>query len=144
MRIGQGGSNLDNAHAGGMFIAVDDNGTLHEKAFTEFKKEFIEHPDTHLKFNNYKIDFFPEVLKAAVKCHSMIPQLGCINWDFTIDANGDPILIEANLRGGGIWMLEMAHGCGPFGDKTPEILRWMKKMKYLKFTEREPYRYGEM
>lgn len=55
MRIGQHGSHLDNAHAGGMFIAVNNNETLHEKAFTEFKEEYIEHPDTHVVFNGYKI-----------------------------------------------------------------------------------------
>jgi hypothetical protein len=144
MRIGQGGSNLDNAHAGGMFIAVNDDGSLHKKAFTEFKQEFTEHPDTHLKFENYKIALFPKVLNAAVKCHTMIPQLGCINWDFTIDEDGNPVLIEANIKGGSVWLPEMAHGCGPFGEKTPEILRWMRKVKHLKFTERKPYRYGKM
>lgn len=144
MRIGQGGSNVDNAHAGGMFIAIDDDGTLHEKAFTEFKNEFTEHPDTHLKYNGYQIMLFPEVLKAAKRCHSLIPQIGCINWDFTIDDNGNPILIEANIRGGSIWLFQMAHGRGIFGDKTPEILKWLRMMKHMKKPERLKYPYGKI
>ncbi len=127
MRIGQGGSHLDNAHAGGMFIAIDTDGSLHDTAFTEFKEKFREHPDTHLKYNGYKIPLFPKVLEAAVHCHSFIPQVGCINWDFTIDESGEPLLIEANLRGGGIWLFEMAHGTGPFGENTAEILKWISK-----------------
>lgn len=143
MRIGQGGSNVDNAHAGGMFIAIDDDGTLHEKAFTEFKNEFTEHPDTHLKYNGYQIMLFPEVLKAAKRCHSLIPQIGCINWDFTIDDNGNPILIEANIRGGSIWLFQMAHGRGIFGDKTPEILKWLRMMKHMKKSEWLKHAYGK-
>lgn len=144
MRIGQGGANVDNAHAGGMFIAIDDDGTLHNTAFTEFKKEFRFHPDTKLRFDGYRINLFPEVLKAAKRCHSYITQIGCINWDFTIDRDGNIILIEANLKGGSIWLFEMAHGKGIFGDKTLEILRWMKLMKQTKKSERNKYAYGRM
>ena len=142
MRIGQGGANVDNAHAGGMFIAIDADGSLHDKAFTEFNLTFEEHPDTHLTYKGYKIPLFPNVLKAAIKCHSFIPQVGCINWDFTIDEMGNPILIEANIRGGGIWMFEMAHGTGIFGEKTPEILRWIRKMEHTKKSDRQKFSYG--
>lgn len=143
MRIGQGGANVDNAHAGGMFIALDDDGTLHEKAFTEFKKEFTEHPDTKLKFKGYNIELFSKVLDAAIRAHSYIPQIGNINWDFTIDMEGNPVLIEANIIGGGIWLFEMAHGCGIFGERTPEILRWVRVMKDLRTTERARFMFGK-
>lgn len=144
MRIGQGGNYLDNAHAGGVFIAIDDNGTLHEIAFTEFQDRYDSHPDTGLQFKGYKIPLFPKVLKAALRMHEMIPQVGCVNWDFTIDEFGDPVLIEANINGGGIWIIEMAHGCGAFGDKTQEILQWMHKMKHTKAFERNKYAFGQM
>ena len=142
MRIGQGGANVDNAHAGGMFIALDDDGVFHDKAFTEFKQEYKEHPDTKVVYHGYRIDLFPNVLKAAIKAHSYLSQLGCINWDFTMDENGDPVLIEANIRGSGIWLFEMAHGCGPFGELTPEILRWIRIMKNTKYSERSRFSYG--
>jgi hypothetical protein len=144
MRIGQGGQYLDNVHAGGIFVAISDDGTLHSTAFTEFKKEFTTHPDTKIKFENYKINLFPNVLAAAEKCHSMLPQIGCINWDFTIEEDGNPVLIEANIRGSGIGSSQMAHGCGRFGEKTPEILRWMRFMKNLPKTERYKYPYGKI
>ena len=137
LRIGRGGKFLDNAHAGGMFIAIDDDGTLHEKAFTEFNKQFTEHPDTHLKFNGHKIKNYPDVIKAAEKMHEAIPQVGIINWDFTIDKSGTPILIEGNMAAGGIWLAEMAHGKGLFGDDTAEILQWTRKMKDMSFSQRQ-------
>lgn len=68
MRIGRGGSYLDNAHAGGMFIALSDDGTLHKTAFTEFKEEFVEHPDSKLKFEGYRIPLLPNVVDAVKEC----------------------------------------------------------------------------
>ena len=142
MRIGQGGNYLDNAHAGGMFIAIDDDGTVHKTAFTEFKQEYIKHPDTGLVFEGYRIDLLPKVIEATKKMCNTISQVGCINWDFTIDAAGEPVLIEANMNGGSIWLVEMAHGCGGFGEKTPEVLKWLKKMKKVGITEYDKYQYG--
>lgn len=144
MRIGKGGSILDNAHAGGMFIAVSNDGVLHEKAFTEFKKEFTEHPDTKVIFHGYQIEYFEKMVEKAIATHEAIPQIGCVNWDFTIDVEGNPVLIEANLRGGSVWLIEMAHGCGAFGEKTPEVLRWIRLMKKLPKSSRKEFSFGKM
>lgn len=129
MRIGQGGSYLDNAHAGGMFIAIEDDGRLHETAFTEFNQQYQEHPDTKLIFEGYKVEKLPDAIEAAKKMHLMIPQVGCVNWDFTINEEGAPVLIEANLRGGSIWLFQMAWGKGAFGNRTEDILKWIKEME---------------
>lgn len=144
MRIGRGDSFLDNAHAGGMFIAVDDDGQLHREAFTEFKEVYSSHPDTNVVFAERKIPLLPEVIKAAEKMHYAVPQVGCVNWDFTIDTDGVPVLIEANIRGGSIWLPEMAHGKGPFGENTVEILRWLKIMNAAKPSDRPKYAFGKM
>lgn len=53
------------------------------------------------------------------------PQLGIISWDLTVDQNGEIVLIEANTRGQGIWISQMAHGCAPFGENTADILRYV-------------------
>ena len=139
MRIGQGGNYLDNAHAGGMFIAIDDDGTLHDKAFTEFNTQFTEHPDTHMKFSGRKINDFPKALKSAKRMHEAIPQVGIINWDFTVGEDGSPIIMEGNMRYGSIWLAQMSHGRGLFGDDTAEILQWTRKMKSMKLSERIRY-----
>ena len=127
MRIGRNGSFLDNAHAGGVFIAVNPDGTLHKTAFTEFKDEFKEHPDTHLVFEGHQIKNFEKVVESAKRMHAAMPQLGVINWDFTIDKDEVPVLIEANIMKGGIWIFQMAWGCGCFGENTIAILEWLKE-----------------
>lgn len=144
LRIGQGGNYLDNAHAGGMFIGVKDDGTLADRAFTEFRDVFTAHPDTGTVYRGYRIELFPKVLAAARRMCELLPQIGSVNWDFTLNEAGEPVLIEANLMGGGIWASEMAHGCGPFGERTAEVLRWMNLMRHLPASERHKYRYGKM
>lgn len=136
MRIGQRGGVLDNAHAGGMFIAVEDSGSLHEVAFTEFREEYREHPDTHVIFADYSIPLVPKVIEAAEKLHSAIPQLGVVSWDLTIDKDGQPLLIEANTFGASIWFFQMAHGKGLFGENTEDILSWIREKKHMKKSER--------
>lgn len=148
MRIGSGGAYLDNAHAGGMFIAVDDDGTLHKKAFTEFKMEFEEHPDSKLRFEGHKISHMDRVFESVKKMHVCIPQVGVVNWDFTIDEDGCPVLIEANMNNGrqcgSIWLMEMAHGCGAFKENTEEVLKWVAKLEKLPKSKRKNYKFGRM
>ena len=37
--VGVEGKDVDNAHVGGIFIGISDDGILQEKGFTEFKDE---------------------------------------------------------------------------------------------------------
>lgn len=137
MRIGRGNACIDNAHAGGIFIAIENDGIMHKTAFTEFCDKFDEHPDTKIKFEGHKIVGVDKVIDAAKYMHQALPQIGTYNWDFTIDENGEPVLIEANVNDGSIWLIEMAHGKGAFGDNTKDILKWIRKMKSLKISERK-------
>ena len=127
LRIGQGGNYLDNAHAGGMFIGVDDNGELKREAFTEFGKRYKAHPDTKIQFQGYRFDFIPDLIATAKKLHLNAPQLGIISWDITVDQDGVFVLIEANTRGQSVWFPQMANGKGAFGENTEEILQFISK-----------------
>lgn len=127
MRIAQGKNNLDNAHAGGMFIGVSDSGKLCDCAFTEFQDRYYAHPDTKIKFAGYEINETPKMLEAVEKLHQRIPQVGMISWDVTVDNNGCVVIVEINLQGQTIWMSQMSNGKGAFGDNTAEILKWISK-----------------
>ena len=144
LRLGMGKAYLDNAHQGGVFIAVDSDGTLHKTAFTEFNRKFDVHPDSGIKFEGYKISQFPSVVAAAKKLHALIPQLGVINWDFTVNQSDEPVLIEANTQSGSIWLFQMAHGKGVFGDRTSEVLRWMRAVKKVPHSKWGDYAFGNI
>ena len=75
--------------------------------------------------------------------HITVPQLGVVNWDFTLNENGVPILIEANVVSGSVWLPQMAHGKTPFGDHTAEVLKWLRLMKKTKPADRYKYAFGK-
>lgn len=141
LRLGVGGSCVDNIHANGIFVGIKDDGSLLDMAYNDRIERFEKHPDTGFVFKGVRLSRFPEVLCAAEKMHQIMPQIGVINWDFTLCESG-PVLIEANINSGSIDMCQKAHGRGPFGDDTAEILRWMGKMKKLPMSKREKFAFG--
>lgn len=126
MRIGQGGGMVDNAHAGGMFIGVSDNGKLLKEAFTEYQNKFEQHPDTKIVFKDYQLPCVDKVKKCAVRLHSKVPMLDFVSWDFTINSDEEIVLIEANMHSQAVWFPQIAHGKAIFGDNTGRILREIK------------------
>lgn len=144
MRLGSGGSTVDNISSGGMFLAVDDDGTLHDTAFNERNIHYTKHPDTKLVFKGYVIPYVDKMIQAAIRMHEVCAQMGICYWDFTLDTTGEPVLLEINLNNGGIRPAQMSHGKGLFGENTAEILRWTAKMKKLSFRERRKYGFGYM
>lgn len=141
MRIGCGKSAVDNAHAGGVFIGVSDRGLLAPSALTEFNERFTKHPDTGVVFDGYRIFGAEKVIGAAEQMHATMPQVGIVSRDFTVDEDGEPLVIEANIRGS-IWIPQMANGVPGFGDAAADILRWLRFMNAKKPHERLNYKFG--
>ncbi|MCQ2354290.1 MAG: hypothetical protein MJ102_04200 [Clostridia bacterium] len=127
LRLGRGGNRLDNAHAGGVFIGVSDEGIMEAEAYSEFGERVSVHPDTGVTFKGYELDFVPELIAAAEKMHLNAPQLGVISWDLTVDEKGGIVLVETNTTGQTIWFPQMANGRGAFGENTADILRFVSK-----------------
>lgn len=123
MRIGKGGGVVDNAHAGGIFIGVDDEGRLLKEAFTEYQQRYEVHPDTNIVFAGYQLPNIADIKQVAVQLHKQVPMLEYVSWDFTIDDNNKIVLIETNLHSQALWMSQMAHGEAFFGEDTRFILR---------------------
>lgn len=127
MRIGQGKSNLDNAHQGGMFIGLTDEGALRDCAYTEFQDRYYSHPNSNLVFKGYEVPELNMALSAVEKLHQRILQVGMISWDVVVNDKNEVIIIEMNVLGQSVWLSQMAHGVGAFGENTADILKWVKK-----------------
>ena len=55
------------------------------------------------------------------KAHKMLSRFGIISWDFAVDENSEPILIEYNLNYPDVMIYQMNNG-PLFGDLTQTIL----------------------
>lgn len=126
MRIGCAGNEVDNIHAGGLFIGLNDNGELLENAYTEFQTIYKSHPDSNVIFKGYNIKGIDRIINIAYKCHGLTPHMGIISWDFSIDNKDRIVLIEVNLTGQSVWFPQMAHGKGIFGENTKFMLNLIK------------------
>lgn len=127
LRIGQGGGTVDNAHAGGMFIGVTDEGKLLKEAFTEYQTRYTVHPDTNIQFENYQLPCIPEIRQTAIRLHQQVPMLQFVSWDFTVDKEENIVLIEANLHSQSVWLSQIAHGKSIFGEDTGKMLQQARK-----------------
>ena len=127
LRLGRNGNRIDNAHAGGIFVGVDDDGRFMDYAFTEFRDSFSSHPDTGYVFKGSSLPYIRSMINVAEKMHVNGLSLGLISWDITVDEDGTFVLIEANTNGQTVWFPQMASGKPAFGENTFEILKWLRK-----------------
>ena len=131
LRIGRNKSYRDNAHAGGIFVAVSNNGEIISNGKTEFGEDIEIHPDSNIKLKGYKIQNVYKIIDAAKKVASLLPRVGVIDWDFILNEKGEPVCIEGNMFWGGIWLIQMSHGVSAFGDNTARVLQLIKNNKPL-------------
>lgn len=129
MRIGSGGAYVDNIHAGGLCIGVQENCSLRKFAFTEMGNKFETHPDSHVSFEDYSIPLLSKIKEIAKRLHGSIPQLKMISWDWSLDSDGIPILIEINISGQAVWFPQMLNGEAIFGDNTEYFAEIIRKKR---------------
>ena len=126
MRCGNGRSKLDNIHAGGYCVAVDEDGSVGEIAYklgyADICEKMTTHPVTNKQFSKCRITEIASVIDAACRLHGRLPHIGVIGWDFSISKAGKPLIIEANYHGNGIWLPQIVHGKCFFRNDTKEIL----------------------
>ena len=130
LRIGQGGSVVDNTSAGGVFVGVSDDGKLNSYALRKDSTEKIyEHPDTKVAFGGYCIPQIKEIIEAAEAIHKRIPQLGMIAFDLSIDKDSNIVLVEINTEWPGIFIVQAGLAEPAFGENTAKILQWIRDNK---------------
>lgn len=131
LRIGGGGSEVDNIHAGGMSIAVGNDGSLAKKAYRlgygDSFESFDKHPDTNVVFEGYKLSFIDRLIETAKRLHEMTANIGTISWDFTVDDNGEIVVIEANFRGQSVWFPQMLSGESFYGENMVDVLKKLRR-----------------
>ena len=120
IRMGVNGACVDNECSGGINCGVDINGHLSEVAYDGSGKIYTRHPQG-FKFDKGYIPCYEKILSVIKEQHKKLPYFGLISWDFTVDENENPIMIELNLSWCGLNFHQLHHG-PLFGDKTEEML----------------------
>jgi len=101
LRVGVGGSVVDNFNSGGMFVLLDEDGVIITDAVNKNTEIFEKHPTSGVTFKGYQIPFFKEaeeMVKSAARLGAA-NGVRYVSWDVAISPAG-PVLIEGNHNPG--------------------------------------------
>jgi hypothetical protein len=87
----------DNFSIGGLCVGIEPDGQLQKYGFYKpsFGTKTEVHPDTKIKFSDFKIPFYTEAVDTVCRAHAFFYGVLAIGWDVAITENG-PVLIEGN------------------------------------------------
>jgi hypothetical protein len=122
LRIGKQGSFLDHDNLGGLGISIKEENHFDEYAYNYYGDRFSS--VNNIKFSEAgKVPFIDETCEVAIKTASRIFYARLLALDFTVDEEGNVLLIEINCWGNGITQYQMNNG-SLFKEFTNEILEY--------------------
>lgn len=99
LRIGRKGKNVDNFCAGGLVASIDmETGRISSEAFDKYANSYKLHPDTKIKFMNYQLPYWDDIISTVKEAAKRVPKCRYIGWDVAIRNDGKICLIEGNTR----------------------------------------------
>ncbi|MBR4078741.1 MAG: hypothetical protein IKK29_00875 [Christensenellaceae bacterium] len=99
IKVGQKGSFVDNGGAGGILVHVDPKtGMLDSEGCDENGVIYSVHPHTGVVFRGYQLPNWEKAIELAHELSSKISGLKYIGWDFTLNAEGEWIIVEGNAK----------------------------------------------
>ena len=128
IRMGGGGSLVDNAHAGGVFVGINSNGRLGKYATTDSADYIPLHNGICFESEDIVIPNFEKVKEFAAKVITCVPHHRLFALDIMIDENNNPRLIEFNISGFSVWLYQFAIST-VFGEHTDEIIEYCVQHK---------------
>ena len=98
LRMGVGGSVVDNAGAGGVLASVDpETGIVRTPAMTKKGDSFLCHPDTGAQIIGFHVPRWDELLALVDTLAHVVPEQPYVGWDLALTDNGW-VMIEGNDR----------------------------------------------
>lgn len=129
VRIGQEGSLVDNAHAGGVFVGVDlSTGKLGEYVIDQYGKKRNTWNNIDFSSSNYILPFWQDVITFAEFVGTKVHHHRLLALDIALSGSGKPFLIEYNIDSFSYWLF-MLTGQEVFGEYTDEIIDYCSKKK---------------
>ena len=124
LRIGRGGSRVDNQSSGGLTCGVD-NGVLRPVAHLMYQP-FEVHPDWDVPFAGARVPSWREAVDGCIRAHEMVPTMDLMSWDIAIDTEERPVLIEFNTYQQALLMHQKENGPLP-----PDVLsEWAARARF--------------
>ena len=128
IRIGKDGSLVDNAHAGGMFVGVNNDGILGKYVCNQYGEKETIFNNVNFSIGEFKIPNYEKIKEFAERVASALPHQRLLALDVMLDEDNNPVLLEYNIRAFSVWLFQFTNGSG-FGGFTDEIIEYCVKHK---------------
>ena len=97
LRMGIGGSVIDNIGGGGIFVPIDTvTGVIKNNAIDSKGNEYEKHPDTNKAIKGTILPYWRKVVEMCKDASKIVQGAVFIGWDICILPSGKVELIEAN------------------------------------------------
>lgn len=128
MRIGRDGSYVDNAHAGGLYIGIEQDGSLGKYLCDQYGNKYDSINGINFKDTSYKIPNFQSILNFSKDVARNVIHHRCLALDVMIDKNGMPKLIEFNINTFSMWLFQFT-GHTMYEEYTDEVINYCKNKR---------------
>jgi len=99
VRMGNNGSQTDNATSGCITSGFDERGKLHPYATDHWTYEkYKKHPSSHFTFENTTLPNVEACFELVKNAHEKLLYFDLVSWDIAIDRLGEPHLIEIGVN----------------------------------------------
>ena len=98
LRYGRNNRIVDNAHFGGLFSVIDDNGVAVAAGDVD-RHQYVTHPDTGVCLTGFKVPDWEKACEMVRSLATKVGDLRFIGWDLAFTDRGW-ILVEANTSPG--------------------------------------------
>ena len=97
LRVGRGGSVVDNFSAGGITALIDpESGKLYTDGVDKKGNSFEAHPDTFVRFKGFQIPDWDEAVKMVKAAALSVPGNHYCGWDLAYTDKNGWCMVEAN------------------------------------------------
>lgn len=97
LRMGAGGSFIDNTHSGGVFASINiKTGELETDGIDSNGNHYEFHPNSNKKIKGFKIPYWEKVIETCNNATKVVPNTLFAGWDICVCANGNIEFIEGN------------------------------------------------
>jgi hypothetical protein len=122
LRMGQGGSQLDNASQTGLVCKIDvQTGGFDDLIHMGHGRTTDRHPDSQFSFKGYTFPYWKQIKDFVTVTAQKMESIPYMGWDIAYSKDG-PVVIEMNA-GAGLEYLQDCHGGvrEAYGIKDPKV-----------------------
>lgn len=118
IRTGKAGAFQDHF---GIIYGIDANGQLYDYGIKSHAGNKLYSDDLDMDIEQLHIPNFDKIIHTIKTEHSKLSHFRLVAWDFAINEDGEPLLVEFNIKAPGINNHQLIDG-PLFGEYTDEVL----------------------